>query len=77
MSSGLCFIRSLEGAFELMLKLRWDLFFCESDEFIVSVPCCLLVRETLCQREDESSNAEESQLDFMSGETPITTIRYT
>lgn len=45
----------------------------ESDEFIVCVPGCLLVRAALCEREDESSNAEESQLDFMSGETTIHT----
>lgn len=45
-------------------------FLCESEEFIVSVLGCLLVRETLCERGDESSNAEESQLDFMSRETP-------
>lgn len=51
------------------------LLFCfplsESDEFIVSVLGCLLVRETLCERGDESSNAEESQLDFMSREKQI------
>lgn len=43
----------------------------ESDEFIVSAHGFLLVRETFCEREDESSNAEESQLDFMSRETAI------
>lgn len=47
------------------------LFVSESDEFIVSVLGCLLVRETLCERKDESSSAEESQLDFMSRETPV------
>lgn len=65
-SCGICISLSL-----FLKSLLASLLSDESDEFIVSARGFLLVRETFCEREDESSNAEESQLDFMSRETAI------
>lgn len=59
--------------FEKLSVWAWDecLHFFESNEFTVSVLICLLAREKLCKGKDESSNAEESQLGFMSTQTPV------
>lgn len=65
-SCGICISLSL-----FLKSLLASLLSDESDEFIVSARGFLLVRETFCEREDESSNAEESQLDVMSRETAI------
>lgn len=44
--------------------------FFESNKFTVSALICLMAGEKLCEGKDESSNAEESQLGFMSTQTP-------
>lgn len=61
----------MRGIKVFLLNRDECLQFFESNEFTVSLLICVLAREKLCEGKDESSNAEESQLGFMSTQTPV------